>query len=57
MAVLEIRKKTYIRKKKKQTVISVKTHQFHEATPLSISKVPEGQPKLKVLQPLFGDAV
>jgi hypothetical protein len=35
----------------------VKTYQFHEATPLSISKVPEGQPKLKVFQPFLGGAI
>jgi hypothetical protein len=32
-------------------------YQFHEATPLSITKVPEGQPKLKVFQPLLGGVV
>ena len=32
------------------------THQFHEATPLAISKVPEGQPKLEVFQSLLGGA-
>ena len=45
------------KKQKKQIVLTVKTHQFHEATPLSISKVPKGQPKLKMFQPLLGDAV
>jgi hypothetical protein len=39
------------------TDIRVNTHQLHEATPLSITKVPEGQPKLKVFQPLLGGAV
>jgi hypothetical protein len=43
--------------RKKQTVIRVKTHQFHEATPLSITKVPEGQPTLKMFQPLLGGVV
>jgi hypothetical protein len=32
-------------------------HQFHEATSLSISKVQEGQPKLKVFQPFLGGEV
>jgi hypothetical protein len=56
MAVLETSKNLEIRKKNKK-IIRVKMHQFHEATPLSISKVPEGQPKLKVFQPLLGGAV
>jgi hypothetical protein len=43
--------------KKKQRVITVKAHRFHEATPLSITKVPEGQPKLKVFQPFLGGAI
>jgi hypothetical protein len=57
MAGLEIRKDADTRIKKKQTVIRIKMHQFYEATPLSITKVPEGQPKLKMFQPLFGGAV
>ena len=44
-------------KNNKQRVLTIKTHQFHEATPLSILKVPEGQTKLKVFQPFFGGAV
>jgi hypothetical protein len=56
MAVLEIKKDADIRQKK-QTVKTVKTYQFHEAAPLSITKVPKGQPKLKVFQPLFRGAV
>ena len=43
-------------KKEKQRITTLKTHQFHETTPLSISKVPEGLSKLEVFQSLLGGA-
>ena len=42
---------------RKKTTGEKSTYQFHEATPLSILKVPKNKLKVKVLKPIIGGAI